>query len=466
MSDYLDTLSDVDKTSTRIGLTQGKDGKPCGLYLPEKDRMTHTYVIGSSGTGKSKALAQWVVDGIFKERGCGVIDPHGDLVRDIASYCLLHSDNVINVDLTDPDWIVGFNPLEMQEGVDPFTQTLELVEVFRKIWNLTDEGAPRLLEILRNAILTLIYSGGTLLEIEPLLTNQDFREDKIKYVQNEAVVTFWRDRFDKWPEREKTLNVESTLNKVSTFTSDPRLRLMFSAKKSTFDFRKIMDEGKVILINLSKGVMRTNSFLLGALFIAKIQMAAMSRQDLDPENRKPFYLYVDEFQNYATESFCEIMSESRKYGLCLTLAHQSLDQLSEKLQAIILGNTRNIITFRTSRKDAEILCKSIFKVNPMKVKMYYDDRLDFFSLQEQWEQNIKDMADLPDRFGLLKTRGKKERWFYTYNFVRMFAYEAIAEEIREANIKNGYIKSLKELDDSLMLMPPLTFDEPQTYLET
>ena len=136
--------------------------------------------------------------------------------------------------------------MEIQEGVDPYTQTLELIEVFRKIWNLSDDKTPRLIEILRNAVLTLIEAGGTMLDIEPLLTNEQFRKEKMKHVTYEAVDSFWRNRFEKWTEQERTSNIESTLNKVSSFASDPRIRLMLSAKKSTIDFRQIMDEEKVV----------------------------------------------------------------------------------------------------------------------------------------------------------------------------------------------------------------------------
>jgi len=280
----------------KLGMTYDNSGELAGFYLPEEDRSTHIYVLGSSGVGKSKGLATWILNDIANGIGCGVIDPHGDLVNDIVGNLEDFSRNVL-VEMTDPDNIIGFNPLEQQEGIDPYTQTLELVEVFRKIWNLSDDKTPRLIEILRNAVLTLIEAGGTMLDIEPLLTNESFRKEKMKHVTYEAVDSFWRNRFEKWDEKDRIANIESTLNKVSSFTSDPRIRLMLSAKRSTIDFRKIMDEEKTVLINLAKGVLRTNSFLLGALFVAKIQMAAMSRVDLLPSERKPFYFYVDEFQN-------------------------------------------------------------------------------------------------------------------------------------------------------------------------
>ena len=278
------------KTDLKLGYTINLEtDEPVGLYLPPEDRSTHLYVLGSSGVGKSKTLANWILDDIEHERGCGVIDPHGDLVADIIGN-LPATENVILADLTDPDYCIGFNPLEVQPVIDPFTQTLELVEVFRKIWDLSDDSTPRLLEILRNSIYTLIEAGKTMLDIEPLLTNKTFRDEMIRFIKNEAVTGFWQNRFDRWQEKDRVSSVESTLNKVSTFTSDPRIRLMLSSPKSTVNFREIMDTGKTILVNLSKGVLKTNSYLLGALFVAKIQMAAMSRVDVPYDKRRAFYL--------------------------------------------------------------------------------------------------------------------------------------------------------------------------------
>ncbi len=370
-ADLTENIPDSPKSPTelKLGFVETGTKQLAGLYLSEEDRSTHLYVLGSTGVGKSKALANWILEDIENGQGCGVIDPHGDLINDIIGNLIpTHFEQVILVEMNDPEHIIGFNPLEQQEGIDPYTQALELVEVFRKIWDLSEDKTPRLLEILRNTVLTLIEAGGTMLDIEPLLTNADFRQEIIKHVTNEAVVSFWYNRFDKWAEKDRIVNVESTLNKVSSFTSDPRIRLMLSAKKSTIDFRKIMDEGKCVLINLSKGVLRTNSFLLGALFVAKIQMAAMSRAELPPSKRRIFYMYVDEFQNYATLSFAEIMSEARKYGLSLILAHQSLVQLDKDLRDIILGNAKNFVIFRCDRQDAGLIVKYIADYDPYYVK--------------------------------------------------------------------------------------------------
>ena len=451
----------------KLGLTIDEESDEIvGFYLPEEDRSTHVYVLGSSGVGKSKGLATWILNDIANGNGCGVIDPHGDLVNDVAGNLESFQD-VVLVEMTDPDNIIGFNPLEQQEGIDPYTQTLELVEVFRKIWNLSDDKTPRLIEILRNAVLTLIEAGGTMLDIEPLLTNEDFRKDKMKYVTYEAVDSFWRNRFEKWDEKDRIANIESTLNKVSSFTSDPRIRLMLSAKKSTIDFRQIMDEEKTVLINLAKGVLRTNSFLLGALFVAKIQMAAMSRVDLPPSERKPFYFYVDEFQNYATLSFAEIMSEARKYGLSLTLAHQSLVQLDQNLRDIILGNAKNFIVYRCDRQDAELIIKYVKDYDPFDWKIRNENSYTYFTKDEQREEGISELISLPTQVAILKTKGKEPMIFRTYDLDESWRLDENRLKLRTLNQEAGKTISLKQLDEAITFpaSPEVESDEPESFLD-
>lgn len=455
--------------SLKLGITSDDDtGDLAGFYLPEEDRPTHVYVLGSSGVGKSKGLANWIIEDIHHGHGCGVVDPHGDLVNDIVGN-LEDFSRVILVEMTDPENIIGFNPLDKQDGVDPYTQTLELVEVFRKIWNLSDETTPRLIEILRNSVLTLIEAGGTMLDIEPLLTDEDFRKEKVKYVTYEAVDSFWRNRFEKWDEKDRIANIESTLNKVSSFTSDPRIRLMLTAKKSTINFRQIMDDEKAILISLAKGVLRNNSFLLGALFVAKIQMAAMSRVDLSPSNRKPFYFYVDEFQNYATLSFAEIMSEARKYGLSLVLAHQSLVQLDGELRDTILGNAKNFIIFRCDRQDAELIIKYLIDYDPFDWKYKVGDKVtQWFSKDEQWEQGIEKITSLDTQVAILKTKGLEPHMFRTFNLNDEWINEANLPLLRQANKDADYTLSLQSMDEAVTFPedpPASNTDEPETFLD-
>lgn len=460
------------KNSLKLGVTLDDKEKKVGLYLSEVDRASHIYVVGSTGVGKSKALATWVLDDLQNGRGCAVIDPHGDLISDIVAYGYAfledrNLDNVILVDFTDPELVVGFNPLEPLADIDPYTQTLELVEVFRKIWNLDDATAPRLLEILRNSIYTLMEAGGTMLDIELLLTNKEFRESMIRFVKNEAVVSFWRNRFDRWKGSDQTSFVESTLNKVSTFNFDPRIRLMLSSKKSTINFRAIMDEGKALLVNLSKGVLRTNSFLLGALFVAKVQMAAMSRQNIPHERRRPFYFYVDEFQDYTTFSFAEILSEARKYGLCLTLAHQNLEQIDEQLRSIILANANNFICFRMDRQDAELLVRYMTNYDPFALKMIRGDNYDYYDMKEQWELFIEDLTSVPTQNALLKTKGKEPIQFAPYGLGGISEFNCFKDSVSQQNQEQGYLLSIKELEENLVLQASSFFepDEPESFQE-
>jgi hypothetical protein len=314
-----------------LGETIDEYGDRVGLFLEDSEREAHLYVIGATGAGKSRALASWACCDLQAGYAFGVLDPHGDLITDILSQAVAWP--LLRLIEFGADEMVTVNLLEPIEGIDTFTQTVELVDVFRKIWQLSEESSPRLLEILRNSLWTLIEAGETLLELEPLLTDDAYRERCIRHVSDEPVARFWRDRFGRWPERERTLYVESTLNKASSFIADPRLRLMLGAKKSTLNFREVMDKGQILLVDLSKGVLRTNTNLIGALLLSRIQMAAIGRLKLPLEQRSPWNLYVDEFQNFATDSFAEMLSEARKMGLRLILAHQTLGQLPEKLRS-------------------------------------------------------------------------------------------------------------------------------------
>jgi hypothetical protein len=243
---------------------------------------------------------------------------------------------------------------------------------------------------------------------------------------------------------------------------------MLSSKKSTINFREIMDQGRVVLINLSKGVLRTNSFLLGALFVAKIQMAAMSRQELPVSQRQPFYLYVDEFQNYATFSFAEIMSEARKYGLSLILAHQSLEQLDEKLRSIVLANAKNFVVFRVDRQDAELLVKYLTTYDPYALKEGSSlNPGGYFALGEQWEFGTNELTDLPERVAILKTKGCDPTIFATYDLSESGSYEVNRESLRDQNRLDGFTLKLKDLDQARVFESAAWAepDEPGTFVE-
>jgi hypothetical protein len=434
-----------------LGETIDEYGDRVGLFLEDSEREAHLYVIGATGAGKSRALASWACCDLQAGYAFGVLDPHGDLITDILSQAVAWP--LLRLIEFGADEMVTVNLLEPIEGIDTFTQTVELVDVFRKIWQLSEESSPRLLEILRNSLWTLIEAGETLLELEPLLTDDAYRERCIRHVSDEPVARFWRDRFGRWPERERTLYVESTLNKASSFIADPRLRLMLGAKKSTLNFREVMDKGQILLVDLSKGVLRTNTNLIGALLLSRIQMAAIGRLKLPLEQRSPWNLYVDEFQNFATDSFAEMLSEARKMGLRLILAHQTLGQLPEKLRSTVLGNARSFVVFRCDRLDAELLARYVTDVEPGKIRYFdFQHAPAYEPLTDQWERAISELANLPLREAMLRTKACEARRFRTLDFAdNPQAATENREYLRERGRNDGWLRSCRELDEELSI---------------
>ena len=341
------------------------------LYITPDQRARHAYCIGASGSGKTKFLEGLIRQDIRMGNGAGIIDCHGDLANDIIRYLStlppysnvsqedydsFSYERVVLVDPTDQDYSIGFNPLEVTEGVRPYAQALELLGVFKKIWGY---WGPRMDELMRNVLVTLAESGLTLLEVQPLLTDDGFRARIAGELRNVEAKRYWLERFDPLSPSMKSQYSEPVLNKTQTFVADPVIRSIVGQRKSTIDFRKIMDQGKILLVNLSKGTLKENALLLGGLLVAKIQMAAMSRTDIPEDQRRPWHLYVDEFQNFATESFAEILSEARKFGLSLFMAHQNLDQVNNLLRASILANVGTQVYFGLSRSDAMKLASEV-----------------------------------------------------------------------------------------------------------
>jgi len=336
------------------------------VALSTQERLRHCYVIGSTGAGKSKFLEGLIRQDVLKGNGFGVIDPHGDLVESILGFItdILHDRGMNNrnqeilsrlilVDLSDEDYAIGFNPLETIDKTNTYQLILELVEVFKKIWE--ESWGPRMEELLRCGFYALAENNLTLLEMPRLLTDLPFRTALAEKLTNQEIKDYWLNRFNNLSDKMQIQYFEPVANKLSAFIADPFLRSMLAQEKSSFNFRKIMDEGKILLINLSKGKFKENAFLVGALFLAKIQMAALSRQEMPLHTRRPWHLYIDEFQNFATDTFEVMLSEARKYGLGLVMAHQNLAALKRKLRESILGNAYTQIYFRVSRADANEL---------------------------------------------------------------------------------------------------------------
>ncbi len=375
--------------------------------IKQKDRSTHLYVIGASGTGKTKFLEFLILQDIEKRNGFGVIDPHGDLIEDIKGILALHygsadkeiTDSVILIDPTDPVSTVTFNPLEKLSGVSIPEQANELVGSFRKIWS--DSWGVRMEDLMRNTLIALGEADLTLADLPSFLTSRNFRNQVLKNVSRPLVQEYF-DRFDALTDRAQITWIEPVMNKINAFLSDDRIRQIFSSPKSSFNIREIMDHKKMLLVKLDKGKLKGSADLLGSLIMAKIQIAAFSRSDLPQSKRTPFYLYIDEFQNFATDSFAVILSEARKYGLSLVMAHQTLSQISEELRSLILGNAGIQVYFRMNRHDAQLLAKEAFAYSGYEIKTHSLRGARYWSLGEEWEHYTEALQSLPPRVCIAK----------------------------------------------------------------
>lgn len=334
------------------------------------DRRRHMYIIGKTGMGKTTLIENMVIQDILNGHGVAFVDPHGDSVEKVLGYIPSNRINdVVYVNPADMDYPIAFNPLE---SVDPKYKHLVasgLMGVFTKIW--AGVWSPRMEYILSNTILALLDSpGNTMMGIARMLVNKAYRKKIVDNIKDPVVKSFWVDEFANYNDKFRSEAVAPIQNKVGQFLSSAIIRNIVGQTKSSIDLRDIMDNKKIFLINLSKGrIGEDNSALLGAMLITKLQLAAMSRVDIPEEERQDFYLYVDEFQNFATESFANILSEARKYRLNLIVAHQYIGQLVHDRNTVvrdaIFGNVGTMITFRVGADDAEFLEKEYEPVYTM-----------------------------------------------------------------------------------------------------
>ncbi len=401
--------------------------------VPLKARAAHTYVVGITGQGKSKLLEHMLFQDITQGRGCGLLDPHSDLASDTLRYLatwhdkscmdrpyLHHRKNLERIIYFDPsrtDFILPFNVLATPFGTYETAQNV--VEAFRRTWPQSLAEAPQFSNIALAALITLIENNLSLVEMHHLLTDQDFREALLSNVSNSEVVAFFHDRYDRWG-REAPLMRESTLNKVAAFTFNPQLRFILGGRENVLDFRRIMDEGQVLIVDLGRCDPETRR-LLGSLIVTGLELAALSRKDIArTEARRPFYFYIDEFQDFCAnagsiKTFSQILSECRKFGLHLTLAHQTLSQLDQRMIGA-LGNIQLKLVFAVDRNDAEILARKLFSVDGERVKHVVNDEPQqdrthpvFYTLQEEWEKCIQAIQNLPPRHALVKIQGNGVR---------------------------------------------------------
>lgn len=334
-------------------------GKNVAFGIKAKDRQRHVYVIGKTGMGKSTLLENMAVQDIQNGEGMAFIDPHGSAAETLLNYIPEHRvKDVLYFAPADADYPVSFN---IMEDVGPDKRHLVvsgLMSVFKKIW--VDAWSARMEYILQNTILALLeYPGSTLMGVNRMLSDKEYRKLIVSNVKDPSVRSFWVDEFAKYNERYMQEAGDAIKNKIGQFTANPIIRNIVGQPKSSFDLRQIMDERKILIMNLSKGLIgESNANLLGSMLTTRIYLAAMSRADLSPEKMKTmpnFYFYVDEFQSFANATFANILSEARKYHLNLTIAHQYIEQMEEDVRNAVFGNVGTIVSFRVGPFDAEVL---------------------------------------------------------------------------------------------------------------
>ena len=349
-----------DNRITYFALTDTRNKKvPFGIKA--QDRTKHVYVIGKTGMGKSTLLENMAIQDIQNGDGLAFIDPHGGTAEKLLDYIPEERvKDVLYFAPFDMEYPIGFNVIE-DIGVDRRHLVVSgLMSAFHKIWE--DAWSARMEYILQNTVLALLeYPGATMMGINKMLTDKAYRAKVVESVKDPGTKSFWVDEFAKYTDKFAAEATPAIQNKVGQFTSNPLIRNIVGQVKSTFDIRKMMDEKKILIVNLSKGkVGESNANLLGSMLITKIYLAAMSRADVPAEKlaKLPnFYLYVDEFQSFANESFADILSEARKYKLNLTIAHQYVEQMSEEVRAAVIGNVGTLIAFRVGAIDAELFEK-------------------------------------------------------------------------------------------------------------
>lgn len=348
---------DVPAEATIIGISDYRSIQvPIGIY--EQDRLRHTYIVGKSWIWKSKLMQSMIIDDMNSGRWFAMIDPHGDLINETLMFVPEYrKEDIIIFDPTDEEFPFCLNPLNVSPDESRQVLAKWFIDIFKKFfwanWNSMLE------HVLRMIFLALLDKpNSTLFDIIRALTDKDFRYDMIESISDDVVRNFWTNEFAGWSQQFNTQAIMPILNKVGQLLSIDALKNIFWSPENKLDFRQAMDEGKIIFIKLSKGKLQEEiMWFLGAMFVTKFYQAALSRQNLSMLERKPYFLYVDEFQNFATETFGEILAESRKYWLWLIVAHQYLSQISNQLSDALFGNTATLITFRISSEDSLLMQK-------------------------------------------------------------------------------------------------------------
>lgn len=337
---------------TLLGKTDYR-GQEIRFGVRDEDSFRHLYIVGKTGTGKSTFLSNIIKSHMYTNKGLCLIDPHGDLVDTVMEHIpSWRTNDVILFDVSDSQNPIGFNLLQYNTEDEKNIVVSGVVATFKKLFGTS--WGPRLEYVLRNVMLSVVeYPNATMMHIMRVLTDKNFREEVLEHVNDPIVLKFWRTEFDKWSDTQRNEAIAPITNKVGQFLSSSVVRNIFGQPMSKLNMRKVMDEGKILLINLSKGkIGEDNTEMIGSFIVTKLQIDAMSRANIPEKDRRPFYLHIDEFQNFATDSFAVILSEARKYRLALIVANQYTSQLSETIRNAIFGNVGSIVSFNVGYDDA------------------------------------------------------------------------------------------------------------------
>jgi type IV secretory pathway TraG/TraD family ATPase VirD4 len=331
--------------------------------IRREDRFSHVYIIGKTGTGKSTLLERMALQDLERGNGFALIDPHGDLIERIASRIPPErSPDVLYLDAADPSQPYGYNPLRRVRQDRIALAASGLMEVFAKMW--PEAWGVRMEHILRNVLMALLEQPhATMHDVLRIISDSKYRKSIVATLQNETVRNFLQKEFERFTFGYRADGIAPIQNKVGAFLADPLLNRILTAPKQELHIRRIMDEGKVLLVNLAKGrIGEDSSSLLGGLLVTTIGLAGYSRAEIDPTKRRDFFVYVDEFQSFTTLALANMLSEMRKYRLGFTVAHQYLHQLEPDVRHAVLGNAGTIISFRVGAEDSPYLAREFHEV--------------------------------------------------------------------------------------------------------
>lgn len=346
---------------TPIGYTNWRnEQRPFGIK--DVDRLRHIYCLGKSGVGKSTLLLNMAISDMQKGKGMAVLDPHGDLAEQLLDFVPKERvADVIYFNAADTDYPIGFNPLLNVNAEHAHLIASNLVSTFKKVW--ADSWGVRMEYILKFSLLTLLSNAATtLLDIQPLLTDTVYRNELLRQVRNPEIIAFWKNEYDKYSAAFRSEAISPVLNKTGVFRTNEPLRNIVG-QQSSFSMQQVLAEGKILIANLSKGLIGEDSAsILGSMLISAIQFAALARAKDNIIDRRPFFTYIDEAHSFLTLAMVDVLAEARKYGLSLFLTNQYLQQLDEDIVAGIFGNVGTLITFRIGAEDAKVLALEFFPV--------------------------------------------------------------------------------------------------------